>query len=65
MGAGRLRAKQRKATLTEELLADAELTRTRKKRYGALQDERQAHTRVKRRKTDLPRLKKAHRRPKH
>ena len=65
MGAGRLRAKQRKATLTEELLADAELTRLRRKRYGALQDERTAHTRVKRRKTNLPRLKKAHRRPEH
>ena len=37
----------------------------RKKRYGALQDDKQRFTRVKRRKTDLPRLKKAHRRPKH
>jgi hypothetical protein len=63
--AGRLPRKQRKRTLTDELLADAELTRVRKKRYGALQDERQRFSRVKRRKTDLPRLKKAHRRPKH
>ncbi len=63
--AGRLPRKQRKRTLTDELLADAELTHVRKKRYGALQEERQRFRRVKRRKTDLPRLKKAHRRPKH
>ena len=34
---GRLTQQERKATLTEQLLADAELTHTRKKRYGKLQ----------------------------
>jgi hypothetical protein len=34
---GRLSAGQRKATLTEQLLADQELQHTRKKRYGRLQ----------------------------
>lgn len=34
---GRLSAKERKATLTEQLLADAELTHSRKKRYAGLQ----------------------------
>jgi hypothetical protein len=34
---GRLSAGQRKATLTEQLLADTELQHTRKKRYGKLQ----------------------------
>eukprot|EP00884_Botryococcus_braunii_P022252 jgi/Botrbrau1/8710/Bobra.0311s0022.1 len=46
---GRLTNKQRKNTLTEELLADAELNRLRKKRYNALQEEasRWSHKKVK------------------
>lgn len=57
-GAGRLTKKQRKNTLTEELLADAELNRLRKKRYNALQEEasRWSHKKVK--KTNKPRIKK-------
>ena len=39
LGAGRLAKKQRKRTLTDELLADAELNQTRKKRFKKLQDE--------------------------
>jgi hypothetical protein len=34
---GRLTQQERKATLTEQLLADADLTHLRKKRYGKLQ----------------------------
>ena len=63
--AGRLTNKQRKRTLTEEVLADAELQQVRKKRYAKLQEERQELTRKRGRKTDKPRLKKAHHRPKH
>lgn len=50
--------KQRKATLTEELLADDDLNRLRKKRYNALQEEasRWSHKKVKH--TKNPRIKK-------
>ncbi len=62
---GRLTSSERKATLTEQLLADDELTASRKKRYGKLQEAAQAHGKIKRRKTDLPRKKGPKHRPKH
>lgn len=63
--AGRLKRKERKGTLTEELLADPVLAETRAKRFGALQEERQrwSHKQVKR-KTNNER-KKVHKRPRH
>jgi hypothetical protein len=63
--AGRMTRKQRKGTLAEELLADEELTRMRKKRYSALQEEasRWSHKKVK--KTNNPRIKKRAKKPKH
>ena len=36
LSVGRMTRKERKQTLTEELLADAELTQSRRKRFGAL-----------------------------
>lgn len=58
--------KERKRSLTEELLADAELARTRKKRFGALQDERQrwAHKKQQRKNVGYAR-KKVYKRPRH
>jgi Fcf2 pre-rRNA processing len=55
--AGRLTKKQRKNTLTEELLADEELNRLRKKRYNALQEEASRWSHKKGKKTDQPRIK--------
>ena len=43
----------------------AHYPQVRKKRYTKLQDERQALSRKRGRKTDKARLKKAHHRPKH
>ena len=63
--AGRLSNKQRKGTLAEELLADTELTRMRKKRYSALQEEAQRWSHKKVKKSERPRIKKKHKRPKH
>lgn len=64
--AGRMTNKQRKQTLTEELLADAELSQTRKKRFGALQAERQrwASKGQKRKKVGYER-KRVYKRPRH
>ncbi|WIA13431.1 hypothetical protein OEZ85_007011 [Tetradesmus obliquus] len=62
---GRLSAGQRKATLTEQLLADPELQHTRKKRYGRLQEEAQKWVKHKKRKTSQPRKTPSKHRPKH
>jgi len=63
---GRLDGKQRrKATLSEQLLADPSITKSRKKRFAKLQDEASVHRNAKKRKTDLPRMNKSHHRPKH
>ena len=62
---GRLTRKQRKQTLTEELMADPELSATRKKRFGALQAERQRWAGKKGRKNVGYARKKASKRPRH
>ena len=49
--AGRMTRRERKQTLTEELLADAELAQSRRKRFGVLQAERQRWSSKKGRKT--------------
>ncbi len=64
MFAGRMTRKQRKGTLTEELLADPDLAETRAKRFGALQEERQRWSRKKKRPTNNER-KKVAKRPRH
>ncbi len=63
--AGRLPRAQRRATLTEQLMADVDLAAARKRRYRVLQDKAQAGARMKRRKTSLPRNKAPKHRPKH
>jgi hypothetical protein len=63
---GRLTKAERKATLTQQLLADADLGASRKRRFGKLQAEAEAAAgRGKKRKTDNPRKKPAKHRPKH
>ena len=62
--AGRMTRKERKQTLTEELLADAELAQSRRKRFGALQADRQRWSGKKGRKTSNER-KKVYKRPRH
>lgn len=62
---GRLTKKQRKRTLTEEVMADAQLTEVRKKRFTKLQEERSYWSKKPAQKTSNERRKKAHRRPKH
>ncbi|KAL3159272.1 hypothetical protein ABBQ32_011235 [Trebouxia sp. C0010 RCD-2024] len=52
---GRLSKKDRKQTITEELLADPELSQARKRRFDKLQDDKAYWARKKGRKTDLPR----------
>ena len=64
MSAGRMTKKERKQTLTEELLADPELTQSRRKRFGALQQEKQRWSRKKSRPTNNER-KKVYKRPRH
>ncbi|KAL4423878.1 hypothetical protein ABPG75_001179 [Micractinium tetrahymenae] len=61
----RLTKKQRKRTLTEEVMADAHLTEARKKRFNKLQEERSYWSKKPAKKTSNERRKKAHRRPKH
>jgi hypothetical protein len=56
--------KERKQTLTEELLADPELAQSRRKRFGALQQEKQRWGRKKGRQTNNER-KKVYKRPRH
>ena len=62
--AGRVPRKQRKQTITEELLADPELQASRKRRFGKLQEEasRWSH---KKHKGFGEHLKKKPKRPKH
>jgi hypothetical protein len=63
---GRLTKAERKATLTQQLLADSDLSASRKRRFGKLQDAAAAGaTAGKKRKTDNPRKKPPKRRPKH
>jgi hypothetical protein len=63
---GRLTNKQRKRTLTEEIMADEGLAQVRKKRFNKLQEERSYWAKKKAgRKTENERRKKAHHRPKH
>ena len=63
---GRLSKAERKATLTQQLLADADLSVSRKRRFNKLQETTAAAaTAGKKRKTDNPRKKQAKRRPKH
>ena len=63
---GRLTKAERRATLTQQLLADAPLSQSRKRRFGTLQAEAEAKvTRGKRRKTENERRKAPQHRPKH
>ena len=62
--AGRMTRRERKQTLTEELLADAELAQSRRKRFGALQADRQRWSGKKGRRTGNER-KKVYKRPRH
>jgi len=63
---GRLSKAERKATLTQQLLADADLSHSRKRRFGKLQEgAEQKVTAGKRRRTDNARRKPSKRRPKH
>lgn len=63
---GRLTKQERKATLTQQLLADSHLSASRKRRFAKLQEAAEARVKKgKKRKTDNPRNKPAKRRPKH
>ena len=57
--------KERKTSITEELLADKSLTQQRKRRYGRLEAERQQLAGRRGRKTDNARVKKRRVAPKH
>ena len=61
----RLTRKERKRTLTEEIMADPQLTAVRKKRYTKMQDEAARVAPRSGRKTDNARMKKKPKRPKH
>ena len=65
MAAGRLTKRDRKATITEELLADKALSQQRKRRFGRLQEDRQKWAGRRGRSTDNPRVKKRRAAPKH
>ncbi|DBB11920.1 TPA: hypothetical protein ACH3X3_006060 [Trebouxia sp. C0006] len=62
---GRLSNRERKRTITEELLADPDLSQARKRRFDKLQDEKAYWAGKRGRKTDLPRGKKTTRSKKH
>ncbi|KAA6416599.1 MAG: hypothetical protein FRX49_13429 [Trebouxia sp. A1-2] len=62
---GRLSNRERKRTITEELLADPDLSQARKRRFDKLQDEKAYWAGKRGRKTDLPRGKKTSRSKKH
>lgn len=63
---GRLTKAERKATLTQQLLADSDISTSRKKRYAKLQGAAEARAAgAKRRKTDNERRKPPQHRPKH
>ncbi len=60
--------KERKQTLTEELLADAQLQTAHKRRFNKLQAERSRFSdkkKIAKRKTSNPRLKAKPKKPKH
>eukprot|EP00798_Chlamydomonas_sp_ICE-L_P006879 gene6879-30855_t len=61
----RLTKAQRKQSMTEELLHDPKITQNRKKRYAKMQEASMKYSRVKKRKTELPRSKESRKRPKH
>lgn len=62
--AGRLTNKERKQTITEELLADSQLQESRKRRFERLQEEKSRWSH-KKHKGSGERLKKVAKRPKH
>lgn len=62
---GRLTNKERGADLTQELLGDADIKYSRKRRYNKLQEASHKYQRVKKRKTDNDRINKKKHRPKH
>lgn len=63
---GRLTKAERRATLADQLLADRALSASRKRRFEGLQGAAAAAAaKGKRRKTEQPRNKRAHHRPKH
>jgi hypothetical protein len=62
---GRLTARERKSTLTEQLLADADVSYQRKRRYAKLQEEANKFKKFKKRKTEMPRDKTRKPKPKH
>lgn len=61
----RLTARERGASITQELLADPAVEAARKKRYNKLQAEAHKYQKVKKRKTDLKRDTPKPKRPKH
>ncbi|KAG2433496.1 hypothetical protein HYH02_012614 [Chlamydomonas schloesseri] len=61
----RLTARERGASITQEVLADPAIAAARKKRYTKLQAEAHKHQKVKKRKTDLKRDTPKPKRPKH
>lgn len=63
--AGRMTRKERKQSITEELLADKALGQQRKRRFGRLQGEKQRWAGRRGRKTDNPRIKKHRKAPKY
>lgn len=63
--AGRMTKKERRTSITEELLADQELKQQRKRRFGRLQAAKQAQAGRRGRKTENSRLKKRRQPPKH
>jgi hypothetical protein len=62
---GRLAARERKTTLTEQLLADADVSYHRKRRYSKLQEEANKYSKAKKRKTEMPRDKRRKPKPQH
>lgn len=62
---GRMAQRQRKDTLTEQLLVDPAVSAARKRRYNKLQAEATRYQKVKKRKTSMPREKRKPPRPKH
>ncbi len=62
---GRLSGKERKGTLTEQLLVDADVSYQRKRRYTKLQAEATKYSGAKRRKTEMARDKKRKPKPQH
>lgn len=61
----RMTKKERRTSITEELLADQELKQQRKRRFGRLQAAKQAQAGRRGRKTENSRLKKRRQPPKH